>query len=101
MKFGLKKPWSWILVLAMAINLIPVQAIEIDSSGSQTTYLDSSTQADLAVDTDTEGQWELGSASILMEDVEKRTEFSNYFQHSGCCLYGLRTVGIDRNCQPI
>ena len=53
MKFGLKKLWSWILVLAMAINLIPVQAIEIDSSAFQATYADSSTQTDIGADTDT------------------------------------------------
>lgn len=80
MKFGLKKLWSWILVLAMAINLVPAQAIEIDSPGFQTTYSDGSAQP--SVDEGTEHPWEWGSISILMEVVEKRTEFSKEFKLS-------------------
>lgn len=80
MKFGLKKLWSWILILAMAINLVPAQAIEIDSPGFQTTYSDGSAQP--SVDEGTEHPWEWGSISILMEVVEKRTEFSKEFKLS-------------------
>lgn len=82
MKSRLFKTCSWILVIVMLINLLPAQIIALELQAEDITAPATSEQASESVSESEETTVDVSSATILMELVANRTEFSKEYKMS-------------------
>ena len=83
MKSRLFKTCSWVLVLVMLINLLPIQAIALETQSAQETVTEDATiQTAGSIDVVLDEEQSLEDATILLEVVENRTEFTKEYKLS-------------------
>lgn len=82
MKSRLFKTCSWILVIVMLINLLPAQIIALELQAEDVAAPVTSEQVNESAAESKETAVDISNATILMELVENRTEFSKEYKLS-------------------